>query len=247
VSITLIPFMIEASRFAPLLGVAALAALGLAASARADSLQQALARLAPGADPKVIGLAVKAADCAVGQGMAPADRLAVIDYSLPSTRPRLWVFDLARRRLLFKELVAHGSNSGDNLATHFSNAMDSRASSLGLFRTMDTYAGKNGYSLRMDGLEPGVNDRALERAIVIHGAPYVNARVARAKGRLGRSWGCPAVRTAVAHKLIDAMKGGQMVFSYYPDQRWLGSSPYLKCSLQQMARAEARRASPGAS
>jgi len=206
----------------------------------ADTLGEALARLAPSADPKVIEMAVDAAECAQTQDGKPADRLAVIDYSRPSSQPRMWVFDIANRKLLFQELVAHGKNSGDANATRFSNAPESLASSIGLFRTSDTYMGKNGYSLRMSGLEPGVNDQALARAIVIHGAAYVNEAMAKVAGRIGRSWGCPAVRLAVAHKLIDALKGGQMVFSYYPDKRWLASSPYLKCSASQLAKAEAR-------
>jgi hypothetical protein len=233
--------MIETRRFAPALGALILVACFFARSAHAESLQAALAKLAPNANPQVIDLALKASDCAAGQGGGLADRLAVIDYSLPSTQPRLWVFDLVKRKLLFQELVAHGKNSGDNLATRFSNANDSHSSSLGLFRTTDTYAGKNGYSLRMDGLERGVNDNAQERAIVIHGASYVSAAEAREQGRIGRSWGCPAVRLAVAHPLIDALKGGQMLFSYYPDKRWLSSSPYLKCSNQQTAQVEASR------
>lgn len=240
--------MIETARSAPLLGALALAVCLFSAPSHAESLQEALARLAPNANPKVLGMALRAADCASVRGdMAPSDRLAVIDYSLPSTERRLWVFDLTRRKLLFHELVAHGKNSGDNLATRFSNADNSLASSLGLFRTMDPYQGKNGYSLRMQGLEKGTNDHAFERAIVIHGASYVSQSSAKALGRIGRSWGCPAVRTAVAHPLIDAMKGGQMVFSYYPDARWLASSPYLKCSAQQTAQAEAARSSGGAS
>jgi hypothetical protein len=221
---------------APLLG----ALFFLPAQAHAaDSLGDALSRLAPSADPKVIGLAVQAAECAQTQGGAPADRLAVIDYSKPSSEPRLWVFDTVNRKLLFQELVAHGKNSGDASSTRFSNSPDSLASSLGLFRTSETYNGKNGYSLRMQGLEPGVNDQALARAIVIHGAAYVNEAMAKVAGRIGRSWGCPAVRTAIAHKLIDALKGGQMVFSYYPDKRWLGSSTYLKCTNGQLAKVEA--------
>jgi hypothetical protein len=233
--------MIETRRSAPVLGVLLLVACFFTPPLQAESLQAALAKLAPNANPQVIDLALKATDCASGQGAGLADRLAVIDYSLPSTQPRLWVFDLVKRKLLFQELVAHGKNSGDNLATRFSNADNSHSSSLGLFRTTDTYAGKNGYSLRMDGLERGVNDNAQERAIVIHGASYVSAAEAREQGRIGRSWGCPAVRLAVAHPLIDALKGGQMLFSYYPDKRWLSTSPYLKCSNQQVLQAEASR------
>lgn len=205
------------------------AACCMPAHASGSSLLDALSKLAPNANPKVLGLALAATQCATAHGQPPADRLAVIDYSLPSTRRRLWVFDLVQRKLLFRELVAHGRNTGDNLASRFSNRPESLESSLGLFRTLGTYDGHNGYSLRMQGLEPGTNDNALERALVIHGAAYVNPAIASQQGRIGRSWGCPAVRTAIARPLIDTLKGGQYVFSYYPDPRWLSSSPYLKC------------------
>ena len=207
-----------------------LAGCSAMAHAAESSLQAALSRLAPNANPRVIGLALAATECATAQGQPPSDRLAVIDYSKPSTEPRLWVFDLATRKLLYHELVAHGRNTGDNLASKFSNTPESLQSSLGLFRTLGTYAGHNGYSLRLEGLEPGTNDHALERALVIHGASYVNPAIARLQGRIGRSYGCPAVRTAIARPLIDTLKNGQYVFSYYPDARWLKTSPYLKCS-----------------
>ncbi|WP_223454391.1 MULTISPECIES: murein L,D-transpeptidase catalytic domain family protein [unclassified Pseudomonas] len=207
-------------------------------SAYADSLENALVKAAPGADAKVIALAVRATQCSRAQGVAPAQRLAVIDYSLPSTEQRLWVFDLKRRKLLFHELVAHGRNSGENMATLFSNRNESHATSLGLFRTQQSYLGQNGYSLRMEGLEPGFNDNAFDRAIVIHGAPYVSPVLARANGRIGRSLGCPAVRPAIAHRLIDSMKDGQLLFSYYPDQRWLKSSSYINCGGDTVASRE---------
>ncbi|GAA0890035.1 murein L,D-transpeptidase catalytic domain family protein [Rhodanobacter soli] len=211
-----------------------------AAHAAESSLQDALSKLAPQANPKVIGLALAATECAAAQGQPPSDRLAVIDYSKPSTEPRLWVFDLAKRKLLYHELVAHGRNTGENLATKFSNTPESLQSSLGLFRTLNTYAGRNGYSLRMEGLEPGTNDHALARALVIHGAAYVNPALAHQQGRIGRSYGCPAVRNAIARPLIDTLKGGQYVFSYYPDARWLNSSPYLKCSIGRAMTASLR-------
>lgn len=190
-----------------------------------------LARLAPRANPEVLALALAAMHCAKGSGVAmDADRLAVIDYSRPSLEPRLWVFDLSGPHLVFEELVAHGQGSGDNLPTRFSNAGGSHASSLGLFVTGDTYLGRNGYSMRMEGLEPGVNDRARERAIVMHGAPYVDAIFGERQGRIGRSWGCPAVREAVARQMIDVLKGGQFLFAYYPDSGWLTRSALLRCS-----------------
>ena len=207
-------------------------------SAYAESLEIALAKAAPNANAKVIALAVRATQCTRAQGKVPAQRLAVIDYSLPSTEQRLWVFDLKKRKLLFHELVAHGRNSGENMATLFSNQNESYATSLGLFRTQESYRGQNGYSLRMEGLEPGFNDNAFDRAIVIHGAPYVSPVLARANGRIGRSLGCPAVRPAIAHRLIDSMKDGQLLFSYYPDQRWLKSSSYINCGSGTVASSE---------
>jgi len=153
--------------------------------------------------------------------------LTVIDYSKPSTDKRLWVFDLRTRALLYQELVAHGSGSGANLATAFSNEPETHQSSIGLFRTEDTYVGKNGYSLRLRGLDAGFNDHAYDRAIVMHGAPYVSDEVAQTQGRLGRSWGCPALRAGIAREVIDTVKGSGLVFAYYPDQKWLESSKYL--------------------
>lgn len=207
---------------------------GGSAARAAGSLKQSLIRVAPGADPNVIGLAVDAVSCAAQMGLPSASRLAVIDYSRPSVEPRLWVFDLEHRRLLHSEWVAHGRNSGENFARSFSNEPGSYESSLGLFLTRESYDGHNGYSLRMDGLDSGFNDLAAERAIVMHGAPYVNTGFFRTQGRLGRSQGCPAVRPEVARSIIDSIKGGQYVFSYYPDPIWLASSSYLHCGSQRM-------------
>jgi hypothetical protein len=180
----------------------------------------------------VLRLALNAAACARRAGAVANDRLlTVIDYSKASTEPRLWVLDLERERVLFEELVAHGRGSGENFATRFSNREGSHQTSLGLFRTADTYVGSNGYSLRLDGLEAGVNDRARERAIVMHAAPYVSEFNLRTVGRLGRSHGCPALRPAIARTLIDTIKQGSLVFAYYPDQQWLQGSRFLNgCS-----------------
>ena len=181
-----------------------------------------------GPSRRVLDLALNAASCATqSMDVKRPSLLTVIDYSLPSTQARLWVLDLARRRPVFRELVAHGRGSGEDRADRFSNDPGSHQSSLGLFLTGEVYTGSNGYSLRLDGLEPGVNDRARERAIVMHGAPYVSTAVARTMGRLGRSWGCPALRSGVAREVIDAIKGGSLVFVYYPDERWQQSSRFL--------------------
>jgi hypothetical protein len=207
-------------------------ALMLSTQAYADNgqpLKDALTRAAPDANPRVIELAVQSAQCRIAQSNPQPTKLAVIDYSLPSTERRLWVFDLVQRTLLFHELVAHGRSSGEDRATYFSNEPDSLASSIGLYSTRESYVGRNGYSLRMDGLEPGFNDKAFDRDVVIHGADYVSNDFARVNGRIGRSHGCPAVPTAMARPVIDALKDGQLLFIYYPDPQWLKTSSFIHC------------------
>jgi hypothetical protein len=192
-------------------------------------------------DAAVFELARRAAGCAIRSGVIeqPAT-LTVIDYSKPSTEKRLWVFDMHARELLYEELVAHGQGSGENLATRFSNEPESHTSSLGLYLTGETYVGRNGYSLRLSGLDQGFNDRARDRAIVMHGAPYVSESFAETNGRLGRSWGCPALREGIARELIDRVRGRGLLFAYYPDPDWLASSQFLgDCGASQ------RVASPG--
>ena len=175
----------------------------------------AFAHGVPGLSPKVLTMALDAVSSARARGISGRDDLlTVIDYSLPSTRPRLWVLDLAKGEVLFHELVAHGAGSGDNYATRFSNVKDSRQTSLGLFLTAGTYEGGNGYSLKLQGLDRGINDLAEERHIVMHGAWYVNPEHARGHGRIGRSWGCPALSEQVAPTVIDTIKGGSFIFSY---------------------------------
>ena len=208
----------------------------LATSNNTQALFNSLSRAAPKLNPQALQHALSAMQCALNSGAEGAQRLAVIDYSQPSTARRLWIFDLQKQTLLLQDLVAHGNKSGENFATRFSNRVGSHQSSLGLFRTQESYQGNNGYSLRMDGLEPGVNDQARERAIVIHGADYVNPLWGQRQGRIGRSQGCPAVRPEVARRVIDKLKGGQFMYSWYPDQRLKKSSVYLNCQPQQVAR-----------
>lgn len=199
---------------------------GVHSEARQWVLDKTLAKLAPQASPDVMQLAARAISCAAPD----AERLAVIDFSLPSEQPRLWVFDLKNEELLFKELVSHGQGSGNAMASQFSNVPDSHQSSIGLFRTLNSYHGRNGYSLRLEGLESGVNDLAYQRAIVIHGADYVSESFIEKAGRLGRSHGCPAVRQDVAKALIDSLKDNQYLFTYYPDSEWLANSEFLRCN-----------------
>jgi len=187
-------------------------------------------RLAPDLDPGVLALALEARACALRSNEVGDDaKLAVIDYSRPSTQKRLWVFDMARDALLFHEHVAHGSGTGDNLARRFSNEDGSHATSLGLFRTAETYQGGNGYSLRLDGLDAGFNDRARSRAIVMHGAWYVNPDLIRTQGRLGRSQGCPALREQVAKVVIDTLKQRQLLFAYADDASFLQRGRSFAC------------------
>lgn len=140
--------------------------------------------------------------------------LVVIDYTKPSTQKRFCVVDLEQEKVLFESHVAHGRRSGDNYAVSFSNAPGSYKSSLGFFRTGKTYSGKNGYSLLLDGLEKGINDKARERAIVIHGADYADPRVLRGQERLGRSLGCPALPPDISHEVIDTIKEGALLYIY---------------------------------
>lgn len=140
--------------------------------------------------------------------------LTVIDFTRPSTQKRLWIIDVEKQQILLQTLVAHGKNSGLLMAEHFSNRPESHQSSLGFFKTAETYQGKNGASLRLDGLEKGINDMARSRAIVIHGADYAREEVAKSMGRLGRSFGCPAVPTEISSKLIQLIKEGSLLFIY---------------------------------
>ncbi len=175
-----------------------------------------LAGQAEGLKQSVAEHALQAYQDAQQQGYVRRSRLAIIDYSLPSNQKRLWVFDLESERLLFYEWVAHGLNTGLREARDFSNRLGSKQSSLGAFVTMDTYYGGHGYSLKLVGVSPGLNDLAMRRRIVVHGAWYVGARIVNEYGRLGRSWGCPAVRPQISRALIDTVKNGSVLFVYHP-------------------------------
>jgi hypothetical protein len=180
-----------------------------------------------GLSPHVLQLALQAVESATAQGIGKRKIVGIIDYSLPSTKRRFWVLNLEQKRVVFHELVAHGKGSGENLATSFSNQSGSFQSSLGLYLTESPYEGEHGYSLRLRGLEEKVNDQAKSRAIVLHGAWYVNQSMIDRQKRLGRSLGCPAVEDSVAKPLIDSLKEGHLIFVYYPDPQWLSTSRFL--------------------
>ena len=153
--------------------------------------------------------------------------LTLIDFSLPSTEKRMYVLDMAKKEVLFVSYVSHGRNSGENYATSFSNKNGSHQSSLGFYRTGGTYQGGNGYSLLLDGLEEGINDQARPRAIVIHGADYCSEAVIRSSGRLGRSFGCPALPRELATPIIDTIKGGSLLFIYTDQADYLLKSKVI--------------------
>ena len=192
------------------------AGLALASQAKANDVAL-ISKLAPNIRANVIEEAVGAMKCAQGRGVGvDARRLAIIDYTISSRKPRLWVVDLEARKLLFEEHVAHGQKSGFDIPTEFSDRSGSNQTSLGLFYTDATYLGGNGYSLKLHGLSKGFNQSAMRRLIVMHGAPYVDPDTATSMDRLGRSWGCPAVRVEIARPMIDALKDGNFIYSHGP-------------------------------
>ena len=174
---------------------------------------------APGLSPKVLRLAMQAHNNALRKGIKISrNYLTIIDFTKPSSKKRLWVIDLKHDTVLYHLHVAHGRNSGVNKPKYFSNQPGSKESSLGLYKTAGTYVGNDGYTLRLDGLEPGINNNARRRLIVIHGARYVSPNFLRVYGRLGRSWGCPAVNRKYIKPLINRIKDGSLVFMYYPQK-----------------------------
>ncbi len=179
-------------------------------------------------DLDVLKMSLVAYLSAQKKGLPTKQLLTIIDYSKPSSERRLWVIDLKNAKVLFNTWVSHGRNSGKIFATSFSNEKGSLKSSLGVFLTSKApYNGSNGYSLRLVGLESGINDKALQRDIVFHGAWYAHPNVIKKYGFLGRSWGCPAVSVETAKPLINTIKGKSLVFVYYPYRKWLNHSTFL--------------------
>ena len=152
------------------------------------------------------------------KGVIQKDLLTLIDFSLSSNMKRLWVIDLSTNTILFQSLVAHGRNTGDEFASDFSNTNSSFKSSLGFYATAEVYKGKHGISLRLDGLERGINDNARERAVVIHGADYVSESFIRGNKRLGRSLGCPAIPVELTNAIIETIKDKSCLYIYHPSR-----------------------------
>jgi hypothetical protein len=200
----------------------------LAANEASDVIAKDIAAKTINLKPSVAKLAIEAFLKAEHTGIKVKKQiLTIIDYTLASTKKRLWVVDLENKQVLYNSMVAHGRNSGENYTTNFSNRMGSLQTSIGLFLTEDTYFGRDGYTLRLEGLEKGFNDNARDRLIVFHGAPYVDQKFAAAAGRIGRSWGCPAVEKPLAKPIIDTIKGGSLIFSYSNYPVWLSKSKFI--------------------
>lgn len=211
-----------------------LLAIGAALAFQANAGDAAMiTKLAPNIRPRVVEEAVSAMKCAQSRGIGvEARRLAIIDYTIPSRQRRMWVVDIEAQKLLFQEHVAHGQKSGHDIPNAFSDRNGSHQTSLGLFYTDATYQGGNGYSLKLHGLSKGFNESAMRRLIVMHGAAYVNPPIAEQMGRLGRSWGCPAVRVEIAKPMIDALKEGNFIYSHGP-----GTAALSQCGDQGPALA----------
>lgn len=207
-----------------MVGLASEAALASTASAATQILSEA-----PGLNANVLSLGLDAYLYAKKHGVAvKKSLLTIVDYSLPSSQKRLWVIDLKRGQVLNTLLVAQGKNTGYTQAKYFSNQDSSLKSSIGVFLTGDQYYGKHGKSMRLNGLDKGYNDHARQRGIVVHAASYVTEAYVQAHGRVGNSWGCLAVDPAISSQLIDELKGGSLIFSYYPDENYLAYAPFLK-------------------
>ncbi|WPQ60872.1 murein L,D-transpeptidase catalytic domain family protein [Chitinophaga sancti] len=160
--------------------------------------------------------------------LANTDLITIVDFSLASSKKRLFVIDLKNGKVLFNTLVSHGRNSGTDVATAFSNSPESFKSSLGFYVTGDTYRGEHGYSLRLEGQEQGINDNAMSRGIVMHSAAYVNEKLAALQGYIGRSLGCPAIPEKVHRKIIEMIKDGTCLFLYSPDKYYMAHSRILE-------------------
>lgn len=182
-----------------------------------------------GLSKQAFDYAVKGFDNLVTAGKLANERIiSIVDFSLPSSQKRLFVIDLDNYKVLFNTYVAHGRNSGTLMANNFGNAPESNKSSLGFYETQGTYNGHNGYSLRLEGLEPGINDNANRRDIVIHGADYVSEGLIKSMGYLGRSFGCPSLPQQLNKPIIDKIKGGTCLFIYSTDRSYFSRSKILK-------------------
>lgn len=178
----------------------------------------------------VVSKVLASVECARENHIGVNNILTVIDYSLPSNQKRLWVFDLKNKDMLFHTYVSHGLTSGSLQTEFFSNKANSKASSIGVFKTEKSYYGREGLSLRLQGLDKGFNDNAHNRYIVMHGGWYMDEFFIKKYGRPGRSWGCPAMPDDLSGSIINTIKENSLLVIYYPDENWLASSKFLHCN-----------------
>ena len=197
------------------------------AGKRLRHLAETIHSQAPNISTKAISTAINAYSHVKRRHLTDKPFVTIVDYALPSAKKRLAVADLRTGKVLFYTYVAHGKGSGVKYATHFSNKPGTEASSLGVYLTGHTYYGKHGYSLRLKGLNPTFNGAAYRRDIVMHSAWYVSQKFAREHGRMGRSWGCFALSRKVESAVVKLIRGGTVLLAYYPDPKWLHSSPFV--------------------
>ncbi|WP_423064153.1 murein L,D-transpeptidase catalytic domain family protein [Candidiatus Paracoxiella cheracis] len=192
-------------------------------------IKKALHKQAPTLHDKVINAVIMALTCANKNDIEHNHILTIIDYSLPSNQKRLWVFDLAKNKLLFHTYISHAIKSGTLMTNHFSNKLNSKTSSLGIFMTEDAYRGRHGASLKLMGIDGNFNSNAYKRFIVMHGAWYVEEDFIKKYGRPGRSWGCPVLPKSETMPIIEVIKDDTFFVVYYPDKQWLTNSKFLNC------------------
>ena len=188
----------------------------------------------------VINKVMTTIGCATAYNIEHNHILTIIDYSLPSSEKRLWVFDLKEMKLLFHTYVSHGIKSGTLLTNYFSNKNNSKASSIGVYKTEKTYYGRDGLSLILDGLERGFNDNAATRYVVMHGGWYVEESFIKKYGRAGRSWGCPAIPPNLTAPIINTIKEKSLFVVYYPSDNWIVKSKFLNCDLHASSQNSAK-------
>jgi hypothetical protein len=178
---------------------------------------------------QVINKVLMTLKCASQYNVDHNNILTIIDYSMPSNEKRLWVFDIKERKLLFNTYVSHGIKSGSLVSNYFSNKNNSKASSIGVYKTQEAYYGRDGLSLRLDGLDRNFNDNASNRSVVMHSGWYVEERFIKKYGRPGRSWGCPALPLENSQAIINTIKDKSLLVIYYPSDRWFNQSKFLNC------------------
>lgn len=202
--------------------------IGSAETFKTNVLYDSLKLSALGLGKQVFDYAMKGFNYMKDRGSFHNDNIiSIVDFSKPSYMKRLFIIDVANYKVLFNTYVAHGMQSGKAFAEEFSNVPESNKSSLGFYETLGTYMGAHGYSLRLHGLERGINDNANRRDIVIHGAKYVDERLINSQGYIGRSWGCPAIPQKLHKPIIDKIRNGSCLFIYSPDKKYLSRSRIL--------------------